>query len=261
MAQKNNKFVFKLKNINTSEIEKVYNIITIESNLHEENVPKNITKLSELSNNTDKIISFLDEAKKEHNCMVSMIDFNSNRKLKTLKNYNCFWDNHPIPLDIHPIGCPIKYVHHQLIKTYFSEISKDSYTIKEDISDHKLNEIKKDINITSNPEIKILENGYYITDGCFCSFNCAKAYILSNKHNTMFENSQYLLLKMYNEMYNKKITKIIPAPSFRILKPFGGNTDIYDFRSNFNKIDYSDHGIIIPNNKSLGFLYESSYKF
>lgn len=266
MVQKNNKYIFLLKNINISDIDKTYNIVSFESNISEKDVPEHITKISDLSNNsknkTQDIISFLDESKKEHNCMVSMIDIHNNKPVNNrIQKYNCFWDRYPIPLDIHPIGCPIKYVNHNIIKTYFSEISKDSYTIKEDISNRKLQEIKKDKNITSNPNIKIVENGYYLTDGCFCSFNCALSYILDNKHNIMYEDSTYLLLKMYNEMYNKKITTIIPAPSFRVLSISGGNVDIKDFRNNFNKIEYSMHGTVIPKCKSLGYLYESSYKF
>ena len=42
-----------------------------------------------------------------------------------------------------PIGVPMKYVPSQSIKEYYSEITKDTYTIRENISKEKRQELEK----------------------------------------------------------------------------------------------------------------------
>jgi hypothetical protein len=260
VLSKSSKYIFTLKNINTDIIDKKYGII-LESNISSiSEQPINTTKISELSINKNKpeIISFLDESKKEHKCTVSMIDFKSRLEIRTLR-YDCFWDHQPIPSDIIAIGCPIKFVPSQVTKKYYSEISKDNYIIKENITltDDKKKEISND------NRLQIIEKEYYLTDGAFCSFNCAMAYAEHNKNNSMYSLSPMLLLKMYNDNYNHKVPVILSAPSFRILKEYGGHIDIVKFRASFNKIDYVDHGFItdIPDCKSVGTIYEEMIKF
>lgn len=255
---KSAKLIFTLKNINTEEIEKKYGII-FESNLVEKNDihPNNTTKISELTSSIN-IISFLDESKKEHICVNSMIDFVSHTNINNTR-YNCFWDRNPIPIDIVPIGCPIKFIPSQLVKTYFSEISKDTYIIKENISSGK----EKTFDELKDDRIILYKNGFYSTDGAFCSFNCAMSYILTKRHNSIYNQSKMLLLKMYNDMYNKQVQTIIPAPSFRLLNEYGGNLSINKFRDGFNKVEYIKHGFVLSElpYKSVTHLYEEIIKF
>lgn len=245
------KYLFTLKNIDREKIHKQYNIDIDLNN----NVTKT-TKLSEL--NMDKgnpdVISFLDESKRIHQCHISMIDFHTGMKVSCLK-YNCYWCRNKF--DNIPIGCPIKYISNQAIKTYNSHISKDTYTIKENIT------VSKTEDISENEQLKVKEYDYYETDGIFCSFNCCKSWINDNKHIRMYDYSNLLLIKMYNTLINTTISKINPAPHWRLLEEYGGHLNIIKFRENFNKIEYEYQGNTknIPKFVSVGILFEEKIKF
>lgn len=256
------KYIFTLKDINTEKVDQRFGISII-SNIKEcvNQLPENTTKLSDLAvnRNTPEIISFIDEAKKIHKCTISMIDFNTHNKVTNCSIYDCFWCKNNIHSNVLAIGCPIKYVCSQAVKIYYSEISKDKYTIKENITTRRTNNIKKE----GNNKLSIIDKNYYLTDGIFCSFNCCMAYIDNNKHNSMYDMSECLLLKMYHDIYPSKVTSIDKAPHWRKLKQYGGDLTIDQFRDSFNKIDYDGYGYVscVPNFKSIGVLYEEKLKF
>lgn len=256
------KYIFTLKGVNTEKVDQRFGI-SIVSNIttNENNAPKNTTKISELSvnRNTPEIISFIDEAKKSHKCTISMVDFTTKTEFPQSSVYDCFWCRNPIPRTVMAIGCPIKYIPTQAVKTYYSEISKDKYTIKENITSKRKTAISK----TPNDSLDIIEKDYYLTDGIFCSFNCCMAYIEDNKHNSMYDMSEMLLLKMYHDFYPTKVQVIDEAPHWRKLKQCGGDLTIEEFRESFNKIDYQEHGFVsrIPKFQSLGVLFEEKLKF
>lgn len=251
MASKGKKIIFTLS-INISKINSTYNM-----NIHfDDDIQPKIktTKLSDLDKNTvsknTKTITFLDESKKTHKCILSMIDFKTNSDVREL-NYNCFWDRHPIE-DGYPIGCPINYIPKQIQKTFFSQVSKDTYFIRENVvSDSKI----------EDESINTLNDEYYETDGAFCSFECCLAFILDNKHNRMYDMSHMLLTKIYNKYNNTKTMTINPAPSWRILKEYGGHIPtIEKFRSNFGKIEY-DYAGYTQKCLPVAYLYEENVKF
>lgn len=246
------KYVLLLTDINIEKLNNKYEI-TNNNNLQIDN-PTKTTKLTELSveKGTPDVVSFLDESKRSHVCNVSMIDFNAKMNINLLR-YHCFWCKNPF--ETKPIGCPINYISDQAIKKYHSHISKDTYTIKENITSVKKNNLKD--------ESIIFENSpYYETDGVFCSFNCCKSYIMDNKHNRLYDNSIMLLTKMYNEITKTKNAVISPAPHWRNLEQYGGNLNILHFRDSFNNIDYEYQGtsknIVF---KPIATLYEEKIKF
>lgn len=256
-TRKSNKYVFTLCNVNTELVDKKYGI-TISSNItHNEQPPTNTTKLSELSSEraTPEVISFLDDSKREHTCNVSMIDFSTKNEVDSLCYY-CFWCRHPF--NTKPIGCPIRYVSSQAIKTYLSETSKDIYTIKENITVAK----RRNLSDQSDSRIMVDKKEYYETDGVFCSFNCCKAFINDNKHTRLYDQSDNLLIKMYNNMMGTRMIIIDRARHWRMLKEYGGHLTIEEFRNGFNKIDYEYNGTIQgPPFRALGMLFEEKIKF
>jgi len=255
------RYIFTLKCINTEKVDQRFGI-SIVSNINtvENKVPENTTKISDLTTNrnTPEIISFIDEAKKAHKCTISMIDFNTNKEIGQSNTYDCFWCRTPIPNNIMAIGCPIKYVPTQAVKSYYSEISKDKYTIKENITTKRNASINKE-----ESNLTIIDKNYYLTDGIFCSFNCCMAYIEDNKHNSLYDMSEGLLLKMYHDIHPTKVVSIDEAPHWRKLKQFGGDLTIEQFRESFNKIEYQNHGFMscFPKFKSVGVLFEEKLKF
>lgn len=251
---KKSKYFFQLVDINVNRVHQKYGI-SIESSAKDEKEPNDTTKLTEL--NTEKgtpdVISFLDESKRVHMCHVSMIDFTSRMEVNLLR-YHCYWDRHPF--NTRPIGCPIKYISSQAVKTYHSHISKDTYTIKQDITKQRRHNLK-------DKQIQVKVGEYYETDGVFCSFNCCQAFINAHKHDRLYDQSSMLLMKLYNSIMNTKMVKISPAPHWRILEPYGGHVNIVRFRDGFNKVDYECHGSTksIPRFAPLATLYEEKIKF
>lgn len=242
------KFTFTLKNIDTEKIHQLYNLnitsnITSNLMIKEQHI-ENITKLSELSlNNDDKdIVSFLDDNKDKMD-NITMKDFLSLEKLPEKVDVNCYWCRNRF--DWMPIGCPLKYNSSQLEKTYYSDITKDKYTIKENISSSK----RKRFEDNKNEKISILEREYYEVDGIFCSFNCCLSFIQENKHNSIYKHSKNLLKKIYYDFFGKFPDNLTAAPSWRLLKEYGGNLSISEFRNKFNKVDYIQAGMIRNNLK------------
>lgn len=256
-TRKSNKYVFTLYNVNTELVDKKYGI-TISSNItRNEQPPTNTTKLSELASEraTSQVISFLDESKRMRTCNVSMIDFSTGTDVDYLR-YCCFWCRHQF--NTKPIGCPTRYVSSQAVKTYLSETSKDIYTIKENITVVKRHNLSE----CSDSRVTVNTREYYETDGVFCSFNCCKAFIKDNKHNRLYDQSDNLLMKMYNNMMGTRMIIIDRARHWRMLREYGGNLTIEEFRNGFNKIDYEYHGTIQGSPfRASGMLFEEKIKF
>lgn len=253
-----NRYVFSLLGVNIEKIDQKYGII---STLGTDNVqPINTTTLEELELNKKhpETISFLDDSKQLHRCHISFVDFSSGQALVSGKRYKCYWCRNSIPEDYRPIGCPIRYIPSRATKTYHSEINKERYSITEPITEFKNEELKK----KKDKRISIEDKGYYETDGIFCSFNCCMAYIQSPEivHNSLFRNSETLLLQMHNHFYpNEKVSAISPAQHWRTLIEYGGNCNIEQFRESFNKVEYLDFGNI--SFVGLGRLFEDKIKF
>ena len=268
--RKSSKYIFTLKDVNTEKVDQLYGI-KLTSNLNSiHNQPTNTTNLTELTDdNSSKYtqsISFLDESKKIYKCNVSMIDYMNGNEIISNK-YNCYWCRHKFSSI--PMGCPIDYISSNIIKNYHSEVSKDNYTIKQNITKSKREFFgKNSFTFTSLKENKttniyIDNREGYICDGIFCSFNCCKAYIKENKHNILYEKSDMLLTKLYTDITNIKDISINPAPSWRLLEEYGGQLTINQFRENFNKITYEYHGFVknLLLFKSIGNLYEEKINF
>jgi len=255
-SRKKSKYFFQLVGINLTKIHQKYGITLDDTNHQNEKEPNETTKLSELNTakGTPDVISFLDESKRLHICQVSMIDFTSRMEVNLLR-YNCFWCRHPF--NTKPIGCPTKYVSSQAVKTYHSHISKDWYTIKQDVTKERRKNLR-------DRRIQMRLGEYYETDGVFCSFNCCQAYINDHTYDRLYDHSSMLLTKMYNSMTGgDKNIKISPAPHWRTLEPYGGQINIIRFRDGFNKVDYECHGITkpLPKFAPLATLYEEKIKF
>ena len=76
-------------------------------------------------------------------------------------------------------------------------------------------------------------------EGVFCSFNCCVSYL--NEHTDYrFKDSSVMLLMMYRKITKcgKTVTSILPSPSWKLLKEYGGHLSIEDYRKCIQQIDY-----------------------
>ena len=80
--------------------------------------------------------------------------------------------------------------------------------------------------------LKYINNIFYIY-GNFCSYECGGRYILDH-NNDKCKWEYYSLLHLYNNICNHTIgEKITPAPNRLLLKDFGGDMDIQEYRDKF----------------------------
>lgn len=250
MASKNKKYTFVLKGINVDKIDAQYKL-SISSNIGE---PPNqhiesTTNINDIiSLDRSETITFLDETKKPCICAVTMVNIRDNHILPKNTPINCFWCRHPFKWI--PIGCPLRYINNQINKKYTSEITKEVYEIKENVP-------KRDISVLRESESKDVEitgcnTEHYETDGIFCSFNCCLAFIKDNKHNSVYDNSETLLMNMLYDTIGLE-SKLIAAPHWRLLSNYGGVMSIDDFRDSFNKVEYISTTVHIS---PLGMIFE-----
>lgn len=172
---------------------------------------------------------------------------------------HCFWCRHPFHHK--PIGCPVRYDAHRLTKTYQSEITKDVYRLRENITPTQASSIQ----MVSDDRVQMscTARNYLVTDGVFCSFNCAYAFVLDNQQNPLYLFSKNLLCNMYAQSLQtapgKMVPPLQPAASWRLLKAYGGHMTIDEFRRNFTKAEYENLEHVLtpaPVEKSVGMLFE-----
>lgn len=252
---KPSKYRFTLKNTSMRLVDDKY-CFSVGTSMTDSSMPPNTTRLSELhfEKTTPELIPVID-GKQLRNCCVSMIDHSTNMDPGTL-GYECYWCHYPF--ETRAIGCPIRFVHSQAVRTYYSETSRGMRTIKENIT-KKRKEILKKLN---DPQITIEEADYYETDGAFCSFNCCAAFIADHKHDRMYDNSKRLLHDMYCDFFGVNTVDIRCAPSWRQRRESGGHFTATTFRDTFGKVEYEYKGpyFAYPY-RPIGRLYEESYHF
>lgn len=244
------KTTFVLKDIDPTEVDKKYGI-SVAPNLQQTHIPKNVTAIEQLYpvQKQSFFIPFIDDNRKH---CVTMIDSITK---KCIQSYYCYWCRHSFSTV--PIGCPVRYVNNKIIQMHISEITKEKYYI--------VHQVTENAKIDQLSNSKIIKNNYYETDGCFCSFNCCLAYITENIHNSLYINSKGLLMKMYSEIFEtNKLVKIFPAPSWRLLKEYGGFMDITEFRNSFTNYIYINNNHCIsklPKIMPIGHVFEEHIIF
>jgi hypothetical protein len=255
MDSSKKKHSFILKNIDVDAINLKYGLILISNIEKEASISGDKTRISDiLEPEIDASISFLDENKREYDCIATMVDISSSEFLVPKTNICCFWCRHSFGYK--PIGCPVKFINSSIEKSYISQITKDEYHMKENITRLKLNRLlsNKDKIIPNGISILSTEKEYYLTDGIFCSFNCTLSFINDNNKDLFYRDSISLLHSLYEKFTGKKILKIIPAPHWRLLKNYGGHMSIDEFRKNFNSVEY-DH-VFNVHMKSISHIYK-----
>lgn len=251
-ASRRNRY-FTLKNINTHELDAVNGFTSTQLLTSAEQIPKDATSIEQLTSHAKQsfFYPFIDDTKRYY---LTMIDAITQQKITC---QCCYWCRHPFSTI--PIGCPIRYVPSDVVQTCLSEVTKEVYSVCQSIPKTIRKEYPKDN--THN----IIENEYYETDGSFCSFNCALAFINDNMHRPIYAQSKHLLMRMYVEIFKpSKLCKINPAPSWRLLKAYGGFMDINEFRNSFTNFVYVDNDIAItklPKVHSIGHIFEEQYIF
>ena len=252
-----------LRNIDLHLIDQKYDFISYkEKNKTEQKKKQTKTKISDITKDDQRqaYFSFIDEAKKDHICVMTMRDAIQNEKLPEKTDICCFWCRHSFTT--RPIGCPLHYKSMRLYKKYYSEITKNNYCLQQSICSNQI-ENTNDQNDENFFTLEISPSNYYLVDGIFCSFNCCYAFILEQQPNPIYQQSEVLLKRMYYDLFPDFDTQLFPSPSWRLLKQYGGELTIEEYRKNLFKIEYIDHHDytnVFPLCKSVGFIFEKKIK-
>ena len=137
-----------------------------------------------------------------YNCMYDTSNNSSTSLLNLNKtNINCWWCRYSIPENLLLLGCPIKY--------------------------HKANQ-------------SLGKDEHFETEGFFCSFNCVLSYNNDvSQHNIRYRETGGLIYLLYKKLFGfyPYQMNIKPAPSWKILKAYGGDMTIQEFRNTFQKVE------------------------
>lgn len=156
---------------------------------------------------------FLDTRKSPNKFWGIMIDITANGPLPGSTKAPCWWCRHSF--QTRPIGCPLKYNGHRN-----SGVEKERFDEKA---------------VAAN--IDCSTNDFFETEGCFCSFPCCKAYILDQRSSVKYKESAALLTLLFFKLFGV-ISDFPCAPTWKILKEYGGHLTITEFRATFGKIEY-----------------------
>lgn len=209
------KYILQLNNFSPIETLKKYGLIEDDDNFE---IIEDIYKEPTLDIMQDKSIKnryFLDSKKNKIKSWLHMIDFTMDGPMPAYTNLPCKWCK-----DIFvtcPLGIPIHY---------WSKRSNSS---------DRAAVIKKCRAL--NIEIEEEDFNFFETEGIFCSFPCAKAYILNKKSNPRYKNSLTNLTLLFKKIYDE-IEPIPIASDWEHIDRWGGHLTIEQFRSSFGRMVY-----------------------
>ncbi|ALX27529.1 putative zinc finger/DNA-binding protein [Golden Marseillevirus] len=131
----------------------------------------------------------------------------------------CFWCREQF--DTSPIGLPIAFVRH-----------RDDGVFAE-----RMTEFLRYHNLPTDQG-----NEYFETEGVFCSLSCCKAYILDEmpKNREWYRKSS-MLLTILQKKLEGVVKNIDPAPSWKLLKKWGGQLTPEEFHSGTKKYEISSN--------------------
>ena len=157
-------------------------------------------------------------------------------------NIRCHWDHHTF--DGIGIFCPLSYRPKQVAK-----IGQNEPKSKNDIFDSNVNNFMIKENIPKYKTIPNIKNlieitdAYYEVDGVFCSPECCLAFI--NDEKSKVGGSKYFESERLLHFMLGLTSRISPANNFRLLKEYGGNLTIEQFRKNNKSIKYEYCGTTV----------------
>lgn len=173
----------------------------------------NVTQLTH--EHSPNYISFLDPHQNRVKMWITMIDLIRGGPLSIKTDQPCWWCREPFPTS--PIGIPVRYCPHKLDGFLKNVVEKNLLKY----------------NLPLEP------NDFFETDGIACSFPCALALITEEikKSNVIYKDSPTLLTQLYYKIFGK-VVEIKAAGSWKLLKRWGGEFTIEEFRSAFCKLVY-----------------------
>jgi len=76
-------------------------------------------------------------------------------------------------------------------------------------------------------------------EGVFCSFNCVVAYLQEHAE-YRYKDSSVILLMLFRKVmqHHKPLNTIVPSPSWKLLKEYGGHLTVEEYRKCIQHVEY-----------------------
>lgn len=220
------------KNIDECDENLETHVILSDIDENNDNKNKNNDKMYEVSSlshsRSKKAMKYTDFHKHKAKVWVNMIDIYYGGALPRATTKKC-WGNCRSKFKNEPIGCPIKYHH----------ISPDNNTKIAELDRQRIIELLKTANLPTDT------TDFYETEGIFCSFNCAKGYILQKlaEGHRRYQKSLSLLSALQITLIGK-LSPIESTSSWKLLKEWGGHLDAKELRASVGKLVYVEKPIV-----------------
>lgn len=173
--------------------------------------------LSEPNSMKRNVSYFVDPHKNVFKYWIQMIDVHDYGALPLSTSKPCWWCR--TSFSSRPLGIPLEY--------YPNEASL-RVPVKRSRS-----EVLTQANLPAD------STDFFVTDGLFCSFPCAKAYTRDSVKEIKYSNTLTLLPLLYEKLGNPRRSDPIPeAPHWKMLQSYGGHLSVPAFRSVFGKVEF-----------------------
>lgn len=174
----------------------------------------------------DTPVSYTDEVKITHTCNVSTCE----RYVHSRRAFACFWCRIRYN-DRQPFHCPVRHHPAQIVKLF-----EESYTLKGNVADDEM--------ASEFPGVQHdVESSYYEVDGNFCSWNCMLSYVIDNKCDPLYSQSESLIYLMKGDN-----SRIVPSPHWKLHEDYGGDFSNDQFKANIGNESYKrQHNLVFIN--------------
>lgn len=212
----NGKYILSLNDFSPEHTLKRYGLWENDYDIIEEDIYTERT-CDILQEKSNRYQYFLDSKKNRRKMWLHMVDFARNGPLPSYTDIPCMWCREPFITC--PLGIPVTFWDRH-------SRSRERQTIMDKC---------RHMNMAIDDSFEFFE-----TDGVYCSFPCMKAQIMHEYSNPRYKNSFALLTLLYIKLFDTTSVHIPVAPSWKLLKRWGGHMTIEEWRSSFDRIVYEE---------------------
>jgi hypothetical protein len=169
----------------------------------------------------------------------------------------CLWCGSHIPKGCKPLGCPVDWMPPQIIRTSFSEMGRDDFTIKENVPTSSLADAKRE-----SSDLDMQRPAHYKTRYIFDSLNCVLAFAHDRRDVPEYKFSIQLAHRLFRELFPEALHDLQVAPHWSLLKRNGGFLTKKKFDERIGVVVFMDHGAVeLPVFKPYGRIVSTRLTF
>ena len=179
---------------------------------------------------------------------------------------SCLWCGYRVAPGNRPVGCPVDWMPAQIVRTSFSEIGRDDFTMKENVTSAAVRGVRAkgadaevDVGAASECDTR---PAHYKTRWVFDNMNCMMAFAADRRDVPEYAYSVSLAHKLFAELFPDALHELQAAPHWSLLKRNGGFLTKKRFDQRIGVVVFIDHGAVeLPVFKPYGRLISTKLTF